>query len=186
MYRIRNPQNVPLLISNNVVGDYSENVVDTLHMKNLLHLGEDRYLTTLMMKHFPQSKLVFTNEAKCETNAPDRWPVLLSQRRRWINSTVHNLLELMFLPELCGFCCFSMRFVVFLDLFSTIVQPAAVLYIGYLVYVIISASTSSALSQNFPLISLIMLAGIYGLQVIIFLIKKQWAQIGWMIVVCFY
>lgn len=38
------------------------------------------------------------------TVAPERWSILLSQRRRWINSTVHNLAELMFLPDMCGFC----------------------------------------------------------------------------------
>jgi chitin synthase len=112
MYRIRTPQkNIPLVIAPAIIADYSENVVDTLHLKNLLHLGEDRYLTTLMMKHFPGYKTVFTADAKCRTNGPDRWKVLLSQRRRWINSTVHNLLELVFIPELCGFCLFSLRYV---------------------------------------------------------------------------
>ncbi|KAJ3019246.1 hypothetical protein HKX48_002259 [Thoreauomyces humboldtii] len=177
MYRVRTPtKNVPLLISPSVIEDYSENRVTTLHMKNLLHLGEDRYLTTLMMKHFPNLKLSFTNDAQCRTNAPDQWSVLLSQRRRWINSTVHNLFELVHLPQLCGFCCFSMRFIVMLDLISTLVQPVVLLYIGYLVYSIV------ANSGLFPLMSIIMLAAIYGLQVIIFILKREWAQIGWMIV----
>lgn len=184
MYRIRTPsKNIPLLIAPAIIADYSENQVDTLHLKNLLHLGEDRYLTTLMMKHFPSYKLTFTAEAKCQTNAPDRWRVLLSQRRRWINSTVHNLLELVFLPELCGFCCFSLRFVVFLDLFSTVVQPALVFYIGYLIYAGVNASYNSIVtSEVFPIVSIVMLVGIYGLQVIIFLLKRQWAMIMWMFI----
>ena len=53
--------------------------------------------------------------------APESSRVLFSQRRRWINSTVHNLCELIFLPELCGFCLFSMRFFVFVDLLGTLV-----------------------------------------------------------------
>ncbi|KAG1474303.1 hypothetical protein G6F56_000440 [Rhizopus delemar] len=121
MYRIRSSiRNQPLLASQEIINDYAENHVDTLHKKNLLHLGEDRYLTTLILKHFPHFKTKFTPDAACMTNAPDQWPVLLSQRRRWINSTIHNLGELMFLPQLCGFCCFSMRFVVMLDLLSTL------------------------------------------------------------------
>ena len=75
-----------------------------------------------MMKHFPTFKMKFTPDAIAHTVAPSSWSVLLSQRRRWINSTVHNLVELMTLPELCGFCCFSMRFVVFIDLLGTIVS----------------------------------------------------------------
>ncbi|KAI9498989.1 chitin synthase-domain-containing protein [Zychaea mexicana] len=176
MYRIRSTSNKPLLVSHAVINDYAEIYVDTLHKKNLLHLGEDRYLTTLILKHFPNYKTKFTADAACMTNAPDEWPVLLSQRRRWINSTVHNLGELMFLPQLCGFCCFSMRFVVMLDLLSTLVMPAVVCYLGYLIYQL-STSTSQV-----PLISIITLAGVYGLQAIIFILRRKWEHIGWMIV----
>lgn len=106
MFRLRTPDtHRPLFISSTVVEEYSENRVDTLHTKNLLHLGEDRYLTTLVLKHFPQYKTQFVGAAKCKTTAPDAWGVLLSQRRRWINSTVHNLFELIWTPGLCGFCC---------------------------------------------------------------------------------
>lgn len=164
MYRVRSPnKSIPILISQSVVEDYSVNDVDTLHKKNLLSLGEDRYLTTLMLKHFPRMKLKFTPDAQCRTNAPDRWSVLLSQRRRWINSTVHNLSELLLLPQLCGFCCFSMRFVVFFDLFATLVMPATMGYLVYLIYSVIQR-------QFFPLVSLILLLAGYGLQVRFFLI----------------
>ncbi|KAL7324006.1 hypothetical protein PS15p_210586 [Mucor circinelloides] len=177
MYRIRSTtRNQPLLASNQVIKDYAENHVDTLHKKNLLHLGEDRYLTTLILKHFPNYKTKFTPDAACMTNAPDQWPVLLSQRRRWINSTVHNLGELMFLPQLCGFCCFSMRFVVMLDLLSTLVMPAVVCYLGYLVYQLCTNT------NQVPLMSIITLAGVYGLQAVIFILRRKWEHVGWMIV----
>ena len=131
LYRLRTPDtHKPLLISNQVIGDYSENRVDTLHMKNLLHLGEDRYLTTLLLKHFSNFKTQFVRDAHAYTVAPDDWKILLSQRRRWINSTVHNLGELVFLDQLCGFCCFSMRFVVMIDLVSTLIQPVTVAYVS--------------------------------------------------------
>jgi chitin synthase len=177
MYRIRSAnKNIPLLVSPGVLGDYSLNTVDTLHMKNLLHLGEDRYLTTLMLKHFPNMRTKFTGEAKCSTSVPDKWSVLLSQRRRWVNSTVHNLLELCFLEELCGFCCFSMRFIVMLDLFSTVVQPATVLYIAYLIYAV------STTTEEFPLLSIILIGAIYGLQIFLFIIKREWQHIIWLLI----
>ncbi|KAJ2992661.1 hypothetical protein HDV02_002946 [Globomyces sp. JEL0801] len=177
MYRIRSAaKNVPVLVAPGLIQEYAENTVDTLHKQNLLHLGEDRYLTTLLLKHFPQMKTKFSGEARCFTVAPDRWSVLLSQRRRWINSTVHNLLELCLLDQLCGFCCFSMRFIVLLDLFATFVQPATIVYIAYLIY----ASTFTR--EEFPLISVIMLASIYGFQVIIFIAKREWQHIAWMFI----
>jgi hypothetical protein len=138
-------------------------------------LGEDRFLTTLMLKHFPDRKNTFTSSAVCYTIVPDDFSVLLSQRRRWINSTVHNLFELVFLPQLCGCLCFSMRAVVFFDLFATLIMPASV---AYLIYLIIAAIQE----QSIPTISLVMLAAAYGLQSLIFIAKGEFQHIGWMII----
>lgn len=177
MYRLRTAdKGRPLIISDKVVQEYADCEIDTLHKKNLLSLGEDRYLTTLMTKHFPTMSYKFVPDAYALTAAPETWSVLLSQRRRWINSTVHNLAELVWLKDLCGFCCFSMRFVVFLDLFGTMILPATCVYLGYLIY-----ATASGTGQ-FPLISIIMLASVYGLQAIIFILKRQWQHVGWMII----
>ncbi|KAI8902781.1 chitin synthase-domain-containing protein [Globomyces pollinis-pini] len=177
MYRVRTSiRNVPVLINPALVEEYSENTVDTLHLKNLLHLGEDRYLTTLTMKYFPDMRTTFCPDAKCLTQAPEKWDVLLSQRRRWINSTVHNLFELARLNELCGFCCISMRFVVIIDLVATFIGPSSLIYI---IYLVVLASTQNL--PTIPVFSLILLGAVYGLQVIIFLLKTQWQHIGWMI-----
>ncbi|KZO98083.1 glycosyltransferase family 2 protein [Calocera viscosa TUFC12733] len=177
LYRVRTAdKGKPILISHRILDEYSEGVVDTLHKKNLLSLGEDRYLTTLLMKHFPVFRMKFAPDAIAHTVAPDTWGILLSQRRRWINSTIHNLAELVFLPELCGFCCFSMRFIVFLDLLSTIILPATAVY---LIYLIVTVATGQA---PIPIISLAMIAAVYGLQMVIFLLKREFMLIGWMII----
>ncbi len=177
MYRLRTvDRGKPLIISDDVIRDYSVCNVDTLHKKNLLSLGEDRYLTTLMTRYFPQMKYKFIPDAYCQTAAPEKWSVLLSQRRRWINSTIHNLVELMFIPEMCGFCCFSMRFMVFIDLFGTIILPATCVYLGWLLYTVITRT------GPFPLISIVMLAAVYGLQALIFILKRQWQHVGWMLI----
>ncbi|KAJ9079565.1 hypothetical protein DSO57_1034216 [Entomophthora muscae] len=71
MYRLRTPvTNAPLIISNAIIEQYSENRVDTLHKKNLLHLGEDRYLTTLLLKNFPFQKMKFTPDANASPMPP--------------------------------------------------------------------------------------------------------------------
>ena len=177
MYRLRTAdKGRPLIISDKVINDYNSCDVDTLHKKNLFSLGEDRYLTTLMTKHFPQMSYKFVPDAYAQTAAPDTWSVLLSQRRRWINSTIHNLAELVWLKDLCGFCCFSMRFVVFIDLFGTIILPATCGYLGYLIYRVATHS------GQFPLISIILIAAVYGLQAVIFILRRQWQHIGWMLI----
>ena len=137
MYRIKSPKGgqnywVPILANPDIVEHYSENVVETLHDKNLLLLGEDRFLSTLMLRTFPKRKQIFVPQAVCKTQVPDQFKVLLSQRRRWINSTIHNLFELVLVRDLCGTFCFSMQFVVFIDLVGTLVLPVAIMFTIYL------------------------------------------------------
>ncbi|CAG8432931.1 6077_t:CDS:2 [Diversispora eburnea] len=138
MYRIKAPKytgySVPILVNPDIVEMYSSNSVETLHQKNLLLLGEDRYLTTLMLRTFTKRKMIYVPKAICKTVVPDEFQVLLSQRRRWINSTIHNLMELILVPQLCGIFCCSMQFVIFLELVGTVVLPSSLVFIIYLIY----------------------------------------------------
>lgn len=68
-----------------------------------------------------------------------------------------------------------MRFVVALDLFATFTMPAACAYLVYLI-------VASIQSQTAPTISLILMAAAYGLQMIIFMLKRKFEHIGWMII----
>jgi chitin synthase len=182
MYRIKAPKGdagfwVPILANPDVVEHYSENVVDTLHKKNLLLLGEDRYLTTLMLKTFPKRKNMFCPQAVCKTIVPDTFRVLLSQRRRWINSTIHNLAELLFVRDLCGTFCFSMQFVVGMELAGTLVLPAA---ISFTLYLIIASSLPHHTNTLIPLILLAIILGLPGLLIVVTSRKVEY--IGWMLV----
>ncbi|CAO2656828.1 Nn.00g056310.m01.CDS01 [Neocucurbitaria sp. VM-36] len=185
MYRIKAPKGgqnywVPILANPDVVEHYSENVVDTLHKKNLLLLGEDRYLSTLMLKTFPKRKQVFVPQAVCKTTVPDEFKVLLSQRRRWINSTVHNLMELVLVRDLCGTFCFSMQFVVFIELIGTLVLPAAIAFTFYLIAISIKAAV---LNTAAPVIPLILLALILGLPAVLIVVTAhRWSYVAWMFV----
>lgn len=177
LYRLRTSQRgKPLFIHDDVIKAYSLRHIDTLHKKNLFSLGEDRYLTTLLSKTFPRMKFKFIADAKCETRVPSDVHVLLSQRRRWINSTVHNLAELLRIKSMCGFFLFSMRSIVFIDLLGTLMLPSVVVYLTYLIYTI--ASHSAPL----PLISIILIAAVYGLQALVFILHRRWQHIFWMLV----
>ncbi|CCE30655.1 CHS4 chitin synthase CHS-4 [Claviceps purpurea 20.1] len=181
MYRIKAPKGgqnywVPILANPDVVEHYSENVVETLHEKNLYLLGEDRYLTTLMLRTFPKRKQVFVPQAVCKTTVPDNFMVLLSQRRRWINSTIHNLMELVLVRDLCGTFCFSMQFVVFIELVGTLVLPAAIAFTFYVVI-------TSIINQPPQIIPLVLLALILGLPGLLILITAHsWSYVVWMFI----
>ncbi|KAJ7222578.1 glycosyltransferase family 2 protein [Mycena pura] len=182
MYRIKAPKGdsgfwVPILANPDIVEHYSENVVDTLHKKNLLLLGEDRYLTTLMLKTFPKRKNMFCPQAVCKTTVPDTFRVLLSQRRRWINSTIHNLSELILVRDLCGTFCFSMQFVVGMELAGTLVLPAA---ISFTLYLIIASILPHHTNTTVPLV---LLAFVLGIPLVLIVItSRKIAYVGWMLV----
>ncbi|KAF8158939.1 chitin synthase-domain-containing protein [Mycena galopus ATCC 62051] len=106
-------------------------------------------------RHGQGLRVQSVRDAFAFTVAPDDWKVLLSQRRRGINSTVHNLGELVFIEQLCGFCCFSMCFVVMIDLVSTLTLSVTVAYIPYLFYLVFGEH------DQIQIISLVMIVAVY-------------------------
>ncbi|KAH7906438.1 chitin synthase-domain-containing protein, partial [Hygrophoropsis aurantiaca] len=80
-------------------------------------LGEDHYLITLLLRQFPMHKTQFARDAYAFAATPNDWKILLSQRRRWINSTT----------------------------------------------------------------SLIMIGAVYGLQALVFILRRKWDMVGWMV-----
>ncbi|KAI9287132.1 chitin synthase-domain-containing protein [Umbelopsis sp. AD052] len=180
MYRIKAPKGpsgywVPILANPDVIERYQENVVDTLHKKNLLLLGEDRYLSTLMLSTFPNRKMLFCPQAVCKTVVPDTFRILLSQRRRWINSTVHNLMELVMVRDLCGTFCFSMQFIVFMELVGTVALPAA---ISFTLFLIIRAIMGAP--AEIPLILLALILGLPA--VLIAMTSRKVIYVAWMLI----
>ncbi|KAL7513257.1 hypothetical protein ACHAXN_010967 [Cyclotella atomus] len=173
MYRIIADDGTPLLPGDGVLYEYSRNDVETLHEKNLYHLGEDRMLTTLLLKYYPDRSLTFIPEATCWTIVPHTFKILLSQRRRWINSTVHNMFELLKVNTMCGVCCASMKVVVFIDLIATMILPASYCYAMYLLFLVFF--------EDLPVstVLLILYAIIMGVQVVVFILRSRWEYIWW-------
>ncbi|KAJ2707425.1 ATP-dependent RNA helicase [Coemansia sp. IMI 203386] len=166
---------VPLLVAPEVIAAYSSNDTYTLHQKNLLLLGEDRYLTTVLLRAFPKRKLIYVPRAICRTTVPDKFSVLVSQRRRWINSTIHNLLELILVRDLCGTFCCSMQFLVLMDLLGNVVLPASVIFSVYLIL---------AEFLGYPVaLPLLLMALAFALQGVMILVTTQRVSyIYWMVI----
>ncbi|CAG8675131.1 4681_t:CDS:2, partial [Acaulospora morrowiae] len=183
MYRLKARKGdddwVPIITKPEIVQEYSQNIVNTLHQKNLLLLGEDRFLTTLMLRNFPYRKMTFCPQAVCKTIVPDEFRVLLSQRRRWINSTIHNLMELVLVRNLCGIFCISMQFVIFMELQGTVVLPVAIVLTFWLIISSI-LKPPHGFSEAIPLL---MLAAVLGLPaVLILLTTRKLVYITWMMI----
>ena len=170
---------VPVLVSPQIISEYSQSTVTTLHQKNLLLLGEDRFLTTLLLRTFPNRKMMFCPQARCRTVVPDTFSILLSQRRRWINSTVHNLMELVLVRDLCGTFCFSMQFVIFIDLVGTVVLPVAIC-LTYTLIINYIFNPPASFSDAIPLLLLAAVLGLPGILILITTFKLVY--VGWMMI----
>ena len=153
--------------------DYARNDIPSLHEKNLFELGEDRMLTTLLLQRFPGMNLSFVPEAICWTIVPHTMSILLSQRRRWINSTFHNMYELLKVQTMCGLCMFSMKTVVIMDLVVTMILPASLIYVAYLTYLFISEP------ETIDQFVLIMYAASFCLQTLSFLLRSRYDYLWW-------
>ena len=176
MYRCFSSDGRSLISQDKVFGEYARNDIETLHEKNLYLLGEDRMLTTLLLKNFPEMRLSFVPEAVCWTVVPHTFWILLSQRRRWINSTFHNMIELLKVKTMCGICCFSMKTIVVLDLIATMILPASMIYAGYFVYLVFVTG------EDISLLMLILYGVIMGVQVVIFLLRSRWDYLFWFLI----
>lgn len=173
LWRIKSTErNMALLIAKDIVIGFKSCQTDTLHSKNLLLLGEDRYLTTLMLKNFSGMSTCFTPTAMCKTFVPSSLRVLLSQRRRWINSTIHNLCELLFLNS-CSYGLMGTRLLMLIDLVSNILLPGTFVFMIAMVYQII-------VSPMLPYIALILTGCFYGIQVLLVLLSGRFMQLAWM------
>jgi hypothetical protein len=179
VYRLFSDDGRPLLSCDDVYQRYATNNVKTLHEKNLYHLGEDRMLTTLLLRYFPDMRLSFVPEAYCYTIVPHTFSVLLSQRRRWINSTFHNMLELIRVNTMCGVCCLSMKSIVILDMVATLILPASLIYVGYIIYITVW------MGEPLSLLIIVMWGIVIGVQVVVFLLRSRWDYWWWFLVFVF-
>ncbi|KAI9188169.1 hypothetical protein H9P43_002560 [Blastocladiella emersonii ATCC 22665] len=62
------------------------------------YLGEDRYMTHLLMERDGTHNLGFNSHAMCKTEAPSNFSNLLRQRRRWFLGTITNELIMLCTP----------------------------------------------------------------------------------------
>lgn len=170
---------IPVIVKQDIIREYSQTIVTTLHQKNLLLLGEDRFLSTLMLRTFPHRRMVFVPHAVCHTEVPHTLRMLLSQRRRWINSTVHNLMELLLVRDLCGTFCFSMQFVVLMDLIGTLVLPVAISLTYYLI-IMSAKDPPKDFTSAIPLMMLLVVLFLPGF--IIAMVRFSPSHVIWLVI----
>ena len=119
------------LVNQNIINEYTKEA-KTLHTKNLADLGEDRFLTTLLLKEYPDNRISYISEAISLTNVPTSFKVLIDQRRRWTNSLIHCLFVLLYSPPKQKlYRHIIMYYILFVELFIIFILPIVII-IGFL------------------------------------------------------
>ncbi len=103
-----------------------------LYKKNLLDLGEDRYLTVLIIQEYPDKHLAYISEATSLTNVPNGFNMLMNQRRRWSNSLIVCLALLgLSPPKQSMWKHIKMYLIIIMELFIIFLLPI-VIVVGFL------------------------------------------------------
>jgi chitin synthase len=88
-------------------------------------------------------------------------------------------MELVLVQNLCGTFCFSMQFIVFMDLIGTVVLPIAI-SLTYMLIVSTALNPPKSFSEAIPLI---MLVGVLGLPAILIMITtRKVVYVAWMFI----
>lgn len=173
MYKLKFIWNEQLLLEYSGKG-LSETNIQTA---NLLEIGEDRYLTNLLLRYYPECSTRYTQSAVCSTNVPETFNTFICQRRRWTNSMIFcNFNLLMHLPRYNLIKRYTLTLLLLFQLILTIFFPIIITIAMY--YFIISISKGTIVLSILFLFSPSVIAVLLGrLEMVVFSIPfifYQW------------
>lgn len=112
----------------------------------LIILGEDRYLTTLILMSYlrksTNKSILYISDAVVETSPPNSVITYIRQRRRWINSTISNIIKLIGTSKMMIHKTLLWVNLVF-DLIGSILAPSGTIFFIYLVILTIKNTLNS-------------------------------------------
>jgi chitin synthase len=124
LFRLK--QNDEPTINTNIISKYTKEA-EGIYERNLLDLGEDRYLTILIIQEYPTKHLAYISEAKSYTNVPNTFNILIDQRRRWTNSLITCLILLATKPPRQNIIKhLSMYLIITMELFIIFLLPLVI------------------------------------------------------------
>ena len=120
-----------ILINKQLINLYEDEDSDNIYTANISKLGEDRFLTNLLLKFYPKFDAKYIKNAICYTDAPNDIKTFLCQRRRWTNSLIFcHLWLLLNTPKYNLFKRFRFIFIIVFELWIVLCMPM-LLTIGY-------------------------------------------------------
>lgn len=169
-FRIKSAdRRVPILVDKEIHKAYFNFTLETLHQKNII-IGEDRLLTQLLLKKFPEESISYVKEATSRTIVPADWSALMSQRRRWLNTTLHNAYGFLSLPRLPV----AVKCTLMIDLLNALCLPAVLVVVATCAWI-----TASRYGWR---VLMLLIGGLISTRVIIIIKTQQFHMLKWMVI----
>ncbi|KAG0174847.1 hypothetical protein DFQ30_002470 [Apophysomyces sp. BC1015] len=171
----RNTGILPCCIHPTVLREFALPQADTMHMQNVLLLGEEQYLSTVLLKSHPGHHLGFEPKAIGYVTLPTNFFALQGLQVRNIRSAFHNQLRMQRISWQLGFSYWILSSTELLDMiFSTPI-------IVYLYRVYIRAFNHGELSYY-------IIAGCFASLVVLhafsFVMRRQFKYVLWFALYC--
>ncbi|GAA5806033.1 hypothetical protein HPULCUR_011561 [Helicostylum pulchrum] len=162
-----------ICIQPTVLRGFATPIANTMHMENVLLLGEDQYLSTVLLKSHPNHRIGFEPEAIAYTTIPSNFFALQALQLRNIRSTFHALVEFQYIATHLGFRYWITSFTKLLDMVLS--MPIIVyLYGVYIRYFIYTYQVYATIAGAFT--------GLIMLHILYFLVRRQFKYVFWFII----
>lgn len=163
----------PICISPTVLRGFAAPRADTMHMENVLLLGEEQYLGLVLLRSHPYHRLGFEPEAIAYTTLPTNFFALQAQQVRTMRYTFHNLLEFQDVAKHLGFMYWIVSFTKLLDMIFSL--PIIVyLYNIYIRYFVNHELAYLIIAGSFT--------GLIVLHIFYFMMRRQFKYVVWFII----
>lgn len=150
---------------------------DTLHMQNVLLLGEEQYLGVVLLKSHPQHRLGFEPEAVGYVTLPTHLWSLQALQSRNLRSALHIHLELQRVAWDLGFTCWILSVTKLVDMLFSV----PIIIYSYSIFVRYLMDFGLA----YAIIALCFCC-LITLHIIYFIVRRQFKYVLWFIIYCLF
>lgn len=163
----------PCCIHPTVLRGFATARADTLHMENVLLLGEEQYLSVVLLRSHPKHRLGFEPEAVGYVTLPTHIAALQALQSRNMRTTLHNQLEMQRISWSLGFGCWVVSIT---KLFDMLLSFPIILYL-YSVYIRFFMQVGRVYTIiAFSFTCLVVLHILY------FIVRRQFKYVLWFII----
>ncbi|CAO3618660.1 unnamed protein product [Cunninghamella echinulata] len=169
------PHSRPCCIHPTVLRSFAAQQAQTLHMQNVLLLGEDLYFGIVLLQSHPHHHLGFEPDAVGYSTVPTNYWALQALQSRNLRATFHNQIEM---TRVARHISFSAWFLSITKIIDMIFSMPIIVYL-YGIFIRCFKSTSLAYS-----IIVYSFTALFMLHVFYFLVRRQFKYVIWFFLYC--